>query len=167
MFAAAPEDLVVAGYAGIFHYDHGAFVRTSPLIERGLWGTSATNVFAAGDGILRFDGSVWIPEPNTTSTVLAVSGIGTEVYAVGSSSYRFHDALWSAGPFDETLTAVVASPRGIFAAGHTGALRYWRGGAVEPFVSRTNTDLNALFVTGNIVFMAGVDGTLEVMVFHE
>ena len=40
------------------------------------------------------------------------------------------------------------------------------GTNIEPFLARTTADLNAVFIAKNVVFMAGVDGTLEVMVFH-
>ena len=102
--------------------------------------------------------------------MLAVAGSSpNNVYAVGSSSYSFDGSSWAAGPFSEaSLAAVCASPdRGVFAAGQNGALRHWNGSPVESLVSRTTADLHALFITGNIVFMAGADGTLDVMVFHQ
>jgi cysteine-rich repeat protein len=169
VFAAAPGNVVIGGTTGLYHYNGAALVRRSPIIGRALWGTSTTNIFAAGAGIQRFDGSVWSPQPNPTGTFLAVSGTSpNDLFAVGPSSYSYNGSSWAAGPFsDAGLAAVSASgARGVFAAGQNGALHHWDRSRVELFVSRTTADLNALFMTGNMVFMAGADGTLDVMVFH-
>ncbi|HEX7702802.1 MAG TPA: hypothetical protein VF403_18810, partial [Kofleriaceae bacterium] len=165
VYAAAVDDVYVTGAGGVYHYT-GAIASSHPTAAAVLWGTSPTDVLAAGTGIEAFDGSVWNPT-SVASSVRGLSGTSaTDVYAVGSSAFHYNGVEWSSGPFtDADLTCVAASAVGVFAAGDSGKLRHWNGTALEPFVSRTTTDLNALFVVGNDVFMAGNDGTLDIMVF--
>ena len=165
VYAAGVDDVYVAGAGGVYHYT-GAIAPSLPTAAAILWGTSPTDIFAAGTGIEAFDGSSWSPTSVATN-VRGLSGTSaTDVYAVGPSAFHYNGAEWSSGPFtDADLTCVAASAVGVFAAGNSGKLRHWNGTALEPFVSRTTTDLNALFVIGNDVFMAGNDGTLDIMVF--
>jgi len=62
----------------------------------GVWGTSATNVFAVGDDgiILHYDGKLWTPmDSGTTANLYAVWGYSSNsVYVVGSyGTILFHD----------------------------------------------------------------------------
>ena len=55
-----------------------------------MWGTSPTDVYAAGEeGVLfRFNGSAWIPlESNTSQVLLGLTGLpGGNVFAVGGTA---------------------------------------------------------------------------------
>ena len=49
--------------------------------------------------------------------------------------------------------------------GDGGSLLRYDGSVTEPLRSRSN-DLQAVFVTGPLVFMAGLDGELDLLVFQ-
>jgi len=167
LYALAPGDVLASGPTGIYRYD-GSLAQVSTNAASSVWGTDATHVWAAGSGISAFDGVSWAAT-SITDPVVALSGTSaTDVYAVGPTSYHFDGSTWSPAPFgDGPLTDVCASPDlGVFVAGPQGTLRRWDGTAIEPFVSRTTADLDTVFITGHLVFMAGTDGTLDVMVFH-
>jgi cysteine-rich repeat protein len=76
---------------------------------------------------------------------------------------------WTVGPFGSgaPLRDVWADPdRGVFAVGANGRLARFDGAVAEPLRSRRTGELRAVFVTGHLVFMAGVDGALDVLVLH-
>lgn len=99
----------------------------------GIWGTSATNVFAVGAGgvILHFDGSTWrAMDSGTTSALTAVWGPSeANVYAVGAdlTILSYDGVSWSkmpvTHPFTRTFNAIWGtSPSDLWAVG-TGYLR--------------------------------------------
>ena len=161
----ASGSVFTAGTTGIFEDD----VQTSMVPEQAAWGTSATDVWFGGVGGVVHDDGDGFSAVDPIDVVAGLSGTSSsDVYAVGSTAHHFDGTQWLPGPFDEPLSAVSASAqRGVFAVGAAGKLRHWDGAAVEPFISRTTTDLNAVLVTGNVVFMAGVDGTLDILVFND
>jgi hypothetical protein len=166
--AIAPSTVIAGGTAGIFSYDAGVLARTSTTAARGLWGMSATDVWAAGAGVMRSTAGGWV-SAGLPSSERAISGTSaSNVYVVGATSAHFNGTLWTQGPFDDPeLAAVCASTTiGVFAAGQHGALEYWSGTALEPMVSRSTTDLHAVRVIDNLVFIAGDDGALQLMIFH-
>jgi hypothetical protein len=66
----------------------------------GVWGSSATNVFAVGDGgrIIRYNGTSWSSmQSSTTRTLARVSGSGpNDVWALGDSTLlHFDGTSWS------------------------------------------------------------------------
>jgi cysteine-rich repeat protein len=167
---ALPGVVYLAGVTKVYGYATGGMINVDNKNRTVVWGASPTAVFAAGNGIDRFDGFGWSnTQPPTGMATLALGGTAAnDVYAVGPLPYHYDGSTWSQGPFEDTdLTCVGASNLGVFAAGHAGKLRHWDGIAIEPMISRTTTDLEAVFVIGNLIFMAGADGTLETMVFHK
>jgi hypothetical protein len=80
-----------------------------------VWGTSATNVFAAGDNgrILRFNGTSWSSMSSSTSRALAriAGSSGADIYAVGDSVLiHFDGTQWSTaqtqGDFNQSRSHV-------------------------------------------------------------
>ena len=76
-----------------------------------VWGSSASNIFAVGDGgrIVRYNGSAWSAMSSPTSRTLArVSGSGAnDVWAVGDSVVlHFDGSQWSSVPMTFDLRRV-------------------------------------------------------------
>ena len=170
VFEPAAGGLFVAGSSGVFQSIGGGLVQTLSTPQRAAWGSGPANVWVAGGDLANFDGSTWTVSPTFFST-RAVAGNSTDdIYSVGTTSLHYYDGSWDHPvPFDPTVVTVSTSTdRGTFAAGLLGKLAHLSDGdtAVEPFVSRRTTDLNAIFITGDVVFMAGPDGALDVMVFR-
>jgi len=162
------DAVYAAGASGIYRYDGATFTQVSLIGARALWGTSATSIYAAGARIVHYDGSGW-GQMLGSADVAALSGTSdSDVWAVGSGAEHYDGTAWSRGPFtDSDLAAVCVAPAlGAFAAGKQGTLRHWDGTAVEPFISRRTTDLDGLFISGNVLFVAGIDGALDTLVFH-
>jgi hypothetical protein len=176
---ASPGDLEIAedsglGLSGVYRESAGALVPTLKANDVvALWGSKAADLFAAASllGIEHFDGTKWSSSlASTTALEIALSGTSSsDVYAVGATPSHFDGTTWTAGPFADTdlLAVFAAAPANVFATGREGKLVHWDGAAVEPLVSRTTANLNAVFATGNMVFMAGNDGTLSAMLFRE
>ncbi|MCG6910616.1 MAG: carboxypeptidase regulatory-like domain-containing protein, partial [Deltaproteobacteria bacterium] len=99
---------------------------------RGVWGASAANVVAVGDGgtILSYDGSTWTAASSGTSKNLTAvwgTGDGTQAYAVGEN----------------------------------GTILHYSGGTWSPMTSGTDADLHAVWGTAwNQVYAVGQYGTL-------
>ncbi|WP_420126241.1 WD40/YVTN/BNR-like repeat-containing protein [Longimicrobium sp.] len=99
------------GTAWTLHRYDGTSVTQQPLGNfdtpaqsyalRGVWGSSATNVFAVGDGgvVLRYDGTTWTRmTTGTTAQLNRVWGSSaTNVYAVTSTGrlLRYNGTAWS------------------------------------------------------------------------
>jgi hypothetical protein len=169
VFPIGPATVIAGATSGVFTYASGALTRDSMSSTRAVWATSATDVWAAtASGVLHSTGAGWVSAGLPTQQ-LALSGTtSSDVYAVGASSFHFGGTAWAAGPFDDPALAAVSASvdLGVFAAGQHGALQYWSGTALEPMVSRAATNLHAVQVIGNLVFMAGDDGALQTMIFH-
>jgi hypothetical protein len=77
---------------------------------RGVWGTSASNIWAVGDGgtVLHYNGSQW--SAVTSNTALHLRDVwgssANDVWAVGDGVViRWNGTQWSAAPTRENLTA--------------------------------------------------------------
>ena len=94
------DTVFVAGESGsIFSSETGGAdwkSMNSRTVEtlRGLWGSTAANVYAVGDSgaILRYDGSAWSPESSgTTLRLFSIWGSSKEsIYAVGDAGLVLH-----------------------------------------------------------------------------
>ena len=92
-------DLWSSGDASFSAGEGGIVMREGPQswadqsIEPGLhgiWGASADNVYAAGTGILHFDGTGW-KKIKTTPLLLGIAGVSaSDVVAVGTRGAIFH-----------------------------------------------------------------------------
>jgi hypothetical protein len=170
VLASAADVVYAGGPDGLFRLDQNGFTRVSPTRIAGLWSATPTTGWAVGDRILRLSGGTWTDAGVTvTQPLRAVVGFENAVYAVGGVNRFFDGATWSVGPFTETnLFAVSATPfSAAIAVGGNGNLRNSYGPVVEPIRSRTTADLRAVFAIGHLVFMAGDDGTLDLLVMHQ
>jgi hypothetical protein len=94
------DTVFVAGESGsIFSSNNGGadwVSMNSRTVEtlRGLWGTSAENIYAVGDygTILRYDGSAWSPESSgTTLRLFSIWGSSKDsIYTVGDAGLVLH-----------------------------------------------------------------------------
>jgi cysteine-rich repeat protein len=169
LFVDPSGDVVAGGTLGVFDDAAGAVVRTSPDDTRALWGTSASDLWAAGaTGVRHYSGGSWTATAATAAEVALAGATAANLYAVGAEPYYFDGVSWATGPFSDThLSSVAASPAlGVLAVGVHGELARWDGKAVEPIISRTTNDLDAVFLTSRVVFMAGADGTLDALILH-
>ena len=102
----------------------------------GIWGASANNVFAVGDGgtILHYDGSAW--SAMTSGTTHYLGGIwgasANDVFAVGSygTILRYNGAAWSAmtsGTANNLMGIWGTSSNDVFAVGLSGTILHYDG----------------------------------------
>ncbi len=141
LWASSSGDIWVIDNSGIdfVHWNGAAWVREPSVGLPGrelyeLWGSSAQDVFAVGNGgaVLHFDGKGWIeqPTPPSTGNLMAVWGVSSdEVYAAGErgSLIRYDGGRWSTVETgtSETLTGVwAASEREIWTVSATGVRRF-------------------------------------------
>jgi Tol biopolymer transport system component len=129
---------------------------TEPIA--GVWGTSASNVFAVGNSgtLLRYNGSSWAPASVTSKNITAVWGSSaSDVFAVAGPStccdlqlLHFNGTSWSEmdrGALNGGMRALWGSaPTSVIAGGTTGA-----AGSVLTFDGTTWTQ------------PAGASGTIE------
>lgn len=136
----------------IRHYD-GIKWETSTLIPkslgfvRGIWGSSANNVFFVGNEIFHFDDESWT-ETDTSRPMTDIWGSGlNDVFAIGGAQFpikaktnaiifHYDGSLWTEMkipkmPMSEYLTGIWGSgPTDVFAVGTTGIIHYdgysWR-----------------------------------------
>jgi hypothetical protein len=85
--------------------------------NRGMWGTAATNVYAANHtGLLRWNGTAWahVPEARWRSLYDVWGASATDVWAVGDKGemLRWNGTAWTLQRFDGT--SVAAQPLGNF-----------------------------------------------------
>lgn len=110
IWGSSPTDVFVAGFqvteddegnftvtSAIWHFDGTAWapmsVPSGDTVLNDIWGTSASNVFAAGDDglILHFDGTAWTGGPQTDRTLLGVWASSPDnAYAVGLGGRVIH-----------------------------------------------------------------------------
>jgi hypothetical protein len=117
----APDDGTVFVAGDALYALHGATIDT--LLPGGgwtaLWGTSSSDVFAAGKGgvIRHFDGTSW-SDPMDTGTIADLTGLwGTsddDVFASGTSAtlLHYHAQLWTIVPPPTNVTAAFNSVTG-------------------------------------------------------
>ena len=136
----------------------------------GVWGSSATDVFAVGDtgAILHYDGSAWgTMTSGSTSQLFDIWGnSGTDVFAVGDVGTILHydGSAWSTmtSGTTEVLRAVWGnSGTDVFAVGDVGTILHYDGSAWSTMTSVSTSLLCG--VRGNSatdVFAVGVGGTI-------
>lgn len=138
---------------------------------RGVWGSSATNVFAVGDSgvVLRYNGTTWTRMTTpVTAPLTDVWGSGaSDVYATTAAGQliRYNGTAWS-------VVAAVQAPgalwgvwgtaaNNVYAAGDGGMLYRWDGANWQRIRLPTRAALYAVGGTGaSNVFVGGADGAL-------
>jgi photosystem II stability/assembly factor-like uncharacterized protein len=128
------NDIYIGGqYGTLLHYDGSSWtlIDTGAITSFwGLWGSSASNVFAVGDfqvpgsaSIYNYNGSTWVPMPvgvsayppyGLTNDVAGISGnCASDVFAVGSSGLILHYGSSSCtGPVTGPSRATVSTTLG-------------------------------------------------------
>jgi hypothetical protein len=130
----SPSDVFAGGFGAILHYDGASW---SPLVLGsapdfwGMWGSSPSDEFAVGygSGIWHYDGSVWIPQTNTSCLVAVWGSSGRDVFAVGGLVSHYDGTTWSnqnSGNcrLDSVLSGVWGSgPADVYAVGYAGCFQ--------------------------------------------
>jgi hypothetical protein len=132
----------------------------------GVWGSSATDVFAVGEGgtILHYNGSSWTPMASvTTADYLDLSGVwgisGTDVFAVGDgydpvlgtiTILHYDGSAWS--PVDSGTINPLSGIWGIsgtdvFAVGDGGTILHYAGSTSTTTVPLTTTTVPSPLIT--------------------
>jgi hypothetical protein len=103
----------------------------------GVWGSSATDVFAVGSygTILHYDGSSWSPmSSGTTNTLMDVWGSSaTDVFAVGAGTILHYDgsswSIMSSGTTRHLYGVWGSSATDVFAVGDYNTILHYNGGS--------------------------------------
>jgi all-beta uncharacterized protein len=136
----------------------------------GVWGSSATNVYAVGEfgTVVHWDGAVWSPVDGipTLHTLNAIWGASaTDVFVVGDSGRILHydGTSWTVQPTPtaQHLTAVWgANGTDVFAVGVNGTILHYDGIVWTPQDSGTTTALFGAWGAGGRVYAVGDLGTI-------
>jgi hypothetical protein len=103
VWAASPTQAFAVGYmGGIAHWNGTTWTQvTSPTTTtlQTIWGTSASNVYAAGAGVfLHYDGTTWalFPEQPPESLVVSIWGTGpNDLFVAGNEGlHRWDGTRW-------------------------------------------------------------------------
>jgi len=155
-----------SGVTGIFRVT----TTTSPVLELSgdilaIWGSSATDVWAGGTGLLqRKIGSTWAtishPLSGTTARILSISGVSsTDVWAVGDLGYTLH---WEGTSWTLVSSGVSTSIAGVWAAASNdvwaisgGAVLHWDGTSWSTAQSFSGVTLESVGGAGLDVWVAG------------
>jgi hypothetical protein len=133
-----------------------------------VFGTSATDIWAFGDGGGgHYDGTAWTAFAPTAAIVLGLWGASpTDWWAVGDPTTILHwdGAQWSpvASGTPERLTGVWgSSANAVWAVGRGGTIVFWDGAAWTPVPSGTTQDLESISgVSADDIWVAGAGGTV-------
>ena len=139
-----------------------------------VWGASATNVYAVGDGgvILKTINSGTLWTAMTSNTTNALNGVwGTadnNIFAVGNGGtiMRYDGAAWSAMTSGTTsnLNDVWGSALDnvVYAVGDGGTILRYKDGAWSGMTSLTDVQLNSVWgISGSDVYAVGAEGTIR------
>ncbi|MEO8840170.1 MAG: hypothetical protein ABI591_33985 [Kofleriaceae bacterium] len=142
MWVAATGEIFLGGVAGrLAKFDGTTWTETTfggaTASYSAMWGTSATDVYAAGNlgaasTIIHFNGTTWaaVTTLPDVGALDAIWGVGSEVFAAGTGIVHATD-----GSTFATATAPAITGRGIwgssvtdvFVVGDTGAIVHWDG----------------------------------------
>jgi hypothetical protein len=124
-----------------------------------VWGASAFDAFAVGDGVItHYDGSAWSAATlGATSALRDVWGTsGTNVYAVGDDGVILHydGGGWSAAAaFAPLLTSIWGTSAGdVYAAGNTGELFHEGGMGWSQVDGPESLQLTDVWGEGGVLF---------------
>lgn len=150
-----------------------AYTTTGSLIY-GIWGSSATNVFAIGEWgeILRFGGASWVKMNSVpTKEMRRVWGSPEDdVFAVGVAGtiLRYDGVTWNAMPnplagnSSYTISGIWGtSGRNVYAVGSQGKILHYNGSIWTERISPTTYDLYSLWGASETdIFATGASGTI-------
>ncbi|MBI2868234.1 MAG: hypothetical protein HYX96_00205 [Chloroflexi bacterium] len=132
----------------------GEVQRSGGANLNGVWGSSARDVFAVGDGgtILRYDGTSWSAMTSGTSSPLTgIWGSGrNSIFAVGGSGtiLRYDGSSWQgmASGTDAYLRDVWGtSARDVFAVGSGGTILHYDGTSWTSMAGGTGGDIGTVW----------------------
>lgn len=137
----------------------------------GVWGSSASDVFAVGsrrvgDGgaIIHYDGNSWSTQVDTAAVWGVWGSSGSDVYAVGPSILHYDGSSWSAqvaNPRAYHFGVWGSSRSDVFAVGGSGTIRHNDGNSWSSQVSGTTAILLGVWGTSpSDVFVVGQEGTI-------
>lgn len=161
----------ITGYALSTPYSWTFTERMSTACLSGIWGSSATDVFAVGgDGaVLHFNGGAWsLIRTADGQGLSAVWGSApNNVYAVGGGRILHYNGgawpeVWSAGGTPVSLSALWGSSGSdVFAVGADGIILHFDGTTWSAMSSGTTTTLTSVWgAAANDVFTVGSGGTI-------
>jgi len=132
---------------------------------RGIWGTSASNVFAVGESgtILHYDGSGWSPmNSGTTEYLYSIWGSsGTDIYSVGAAGtiLHFNGSRWSpeeSGTIENLRGVWSSSETDMFIVGDNSSILHFDGSSWSPMESGSTAWLLGIWgSSGTDVFAVG------------
>jgi hypothetical protein len=162
VYDIAPDDVWVAGWTTIqtaitttesviFHWDGSSWTQTYGDTTdyetfTGIWGSSATNVWVAGQaGLRHWNGSSWpLVWSSSTSAVQGVWGSGPDdVWAVGDEVLHWGGSGWSSVYSPVALLSVWGSgPNDVWAVGQIGSSAlHWDGSSWSTFFTLETRNL--------------------------
>ncbi len=139
----------------------------------GLWARSSTDLFAAGDGIIRhFDGASWVDLPTGLSNAFnvnrfeSISGGETRTFFVGRNGmiYSYNGAsvtLLSSGTLNSLSAVTALNDNFAVAVGGSGTILVWNGSVWSSMASGTTEDLMGVFaISATSIYATGANGTV-------
>jgi hypothetical protein len=141
-YALSATSMYLAGYNGtgqVHQFDGTNVTTTNTALPnlQGVWGTSASNIYAVGTSgfILHNSGTGWVTEASGTSgTINTVRGANSgDVWAVGAlgtAALRRTNGTWTSvtKATGRTLHGLyAANTNAVFAVGDTGTIEAWTG----------------------------------------
>jgi uncharacterized protein YjdB len=133
----------------------------------GIWGTSATDIYAVGDfpEIRHYDGTSWDPMGGTFGGAMWGTS-ATDIYFMGWTGTVLHYDGTSWSPMESgtgsTLNSVWgASPHDVYAVGDAGAIIRYDGTSWSDMASGTFEDLTGVWgMSATDVYAVGGSGTI-------
>jgi hypothetical protein len=153
VWCSSPTDVFVAGPTGalgtIYHYDGVTWSEldtNTDMFLAGIWGTSATDIFAWGQGIIHFDGNTWT-DMKCPSGVSGVWGIyPSDVFAVGEGGMILHypePAISSVNPnHGDPCESLIVTITGTCLNGAT-TLNFGSGITINSFTVNSSTEISS------------------------
>jgi hypothetical protein len=180
VYVAAVNSIFIGASGGAIRRWNGSEWVAQPASSlnniRSLWGTSGSNVYAAGGDYLieQFDGNSWSPVSGFALIgANAVGGSGpNDVWAVGYDAFAgngnivHYDGTWAGSPSPDnsaTLNAVWAgSPSLAVAVGNGGKIFRWNGTNWVEDASGTGSSLAAVWgASASAIWAVGDNGTIR------
>ncbi|MFC1499434.1 PKD domain-containing protein [Candidatus Zixiibacteriota bacterium] len=145
----------------------------------GIWGASATDVFAVGRGgsILHFDGSSWSPM-NSGTTSYYFKGVwgtsATDIFVVGQSGKILHynGTAWStmsSGTSESMYDVWGPSSSDVYAVGNHGTIKHYNGTSWSTMTAPTEASGPLYSIWGSSatdIWAAGGTSSLSSIIIH-
>ena len=162
-------------YGEILHFNgetwHGETLPTNPQPIFGIWGSSATNIFAVGNAgaILRYTGYGWSSMTSgTTNNLYGVWGSSAnDVFAVGDAGTirHYNGTSWStstSGTTNELRDVWGTAYNNVYAVGASGTILHYNGTSWHTDTSGTTNYLYGVWgSSASDVYAVGDAGTIR------